>query len=112
MMDMSALITRFSETINVISVIPAHYDENGDLVAEVRTSTTIQGHLQPISGKMQRNDTSGTYSEQDKVMYSIEDLNLKSKVTYQGQEFEIMERKDYSVLGNYYIYVLRGVDYQ
>lgn len=112
MIDLSQLISRYSETLSVKSITKAYHDDLGDLIPETETIISISGAIQPITGQMQRNDTAGTYTSLDKVMYTTQELQLKSIVTYKGEEYEIMEKKDYSELGNYYQYVIRGTSYQ
>ncbi len=109
-LDMSAMIDRWGETVSVVSVVPAHW-EGDTKIAETRETISLKANIQPITGKMQRNDAQGTYQATDKVMYALESIEVKSIVTYKEQEYEVMDRKDYSGLGNYYQYVLRGTSY-
>ena len=79
-----------------------HYDyENGGVwVKGEEEIIDIEGAVVPLSNSDLNYGEGGTYSSEDRKIYTYTEIGLGSKVTHKEKEYTVQEGKDYTDFDN------------
>lgn len=80
---------------------------NGDYVKGVEVATPAYGIMLPLTQNDLRYSEAGTYSTNDKKIYTVNPLVLGQKIEYKGAIYTIQSFKDYSDYADVFIYLAR-----
>lgn len=84
-----------------------YYNDDGDFVKGVEIVTPGYGIMLPLTQNDLRYSEAGTYSTNDKKIYTVDPLALGQEVEYKGSRYTIQSFKDYSDYADVYIYHAR-----
>lgn len=89
------------------------YDNGGVWVDGAKTSTPFQGAVFPLSYKELNYGQGGTYTLDDRKLYTYNAFNDGEKVESEGLAYTIKQAKDYSRFGGgLRIYIMKRGDTQ
>ena len=84
------------------------YSDEGDWVSGNTSIPKIKrGILLPLSEKELKYAEYGTYSVNDKKLFTVEPLHLGQEIEYKGTLYTIQSFKDYTDYTDVYIYIAR-----
>jgi len=83
------------------------WNDEGDYVPGSTIPVYMDGILLPLTQNDLKYSEAGTYSTQDKKMYTQEQLEIGQTITYKHITYTIQSFKDYSDYADVYIYLAR-----
>lgn len=102
-------------TLNYINQTDGHYDyDNGGVwVDGTDAIVSFCGAIFPLSYRDMKYDSGGTYTNDDRKLYTYQAFKNGEKVEHDGIEYAIQQSKDYSQFGDgLHIYILKRGDNQ
>jgi len=111
-MDKPFLFSDFIDEFKVTFVAAneqteGHYDDNGDYIPGANIPVLMDGILLPLTENDLKYSEAGTYSTQDKKIYTLEPLEIGQTINYKGVDYTIQSFKDYSDYADVYVYYAR-----
>ncbi|MGF9906958.1 hypothetical protein [Brevibacillus porteri] len=78
------------------------HDPDGVWIPAKAERTPYQGHIQPVSAKLQQVE-GGRYTEEDRTLYTTTKHTAGDLIEYQGKEYTVhaLEERDYSDVNKY-----------
>ena len=70
--------------------------DTGEYSATTEVQDTVQGNVQPISGKTLERLPEGTRTRAQYSLWVYDPLHMKDQVEYKGKRFEIHESEDWN----------------
>lgn len=110
--DFEDLLSEFEqEELTAKVSIGGYYDyENGGVwVPGAETSTSFTGVVLPLTNEDLQYYEAGTFTTEDRKIYTTTQLTIGQKVQRNGLEYEVKEEKDYSPHIGGYIYFAKRV---
>lgn len=97
--------------VAIVEGTEGYYDDAGDWVSpSVLTPESRFGVILPLSEDDLKYDIGGTYSTQDRKLYTLESLKKGQKIQYKGVEYTVQTFKDYTDYTDVFIYVARWAE--
>lgn len=113
MFNFKALIKQYSKnTTHILRETDGYYDyENGGVYVPGNEEQLLIGAaVMPISRDDLRLEENGTYSTEDRKMYTYNDIKLNEKIMYKEKEYIVQNKTDYSDYDSgLYIYIIKRV---
>ncbi|MBC3889512.1 hypothetical protein GH810_14455 [Acetobacterium paludosum] len=100
-------------TLTRTSRAEGHYDyENGGIwVDGAPTEISFKGAVLPLSYKDLKYDSGGTYTVDDRKLYTYNSFDTGEKINHGGTPYTILEDKDYSQFGGgLHVYIIKRGD--
>lgn len=85
------------QTISVITKTPGVYDfDTGEEADATEVSSTVQGNIQPVSGKTLERLPEGRRTRHMKTLYTRDELQTSTTIiVYKGSRYEIESEDDW-----------------
>jgi hypothetical protein len=103
-------IEEFKVSFTAISEGAGAYNDVGKWIPGAATPTPLEGIILPLSTDELRRDVNGTYTAQDRKIYTVTPLSIGQKIQYQGDTFTIDTEKPYQDHADVFIYYAKGVN--
>jgi hypothetical protein len=116
MMDLSSVLTAFFTMgpTTVTRYAPSTYDSNGRAVAASPSVLSIKGVIVPLSGRELLNAPEGIRASDSRWFFTSTELFTSTQgsqeadlVTVDGESYTVMKKMQYSVLGNFWQYMVQ-----
>ena len=98
-----SLLSRYNGVYYLVSTgSGGAYDPDGVWIPAKDERTPHQGHIQPVSAKMQQKE-GGRYTEEDRTLYTTTKHATGDLIEYQGRKYTVhaLEERDYSDVNKY-----------
>ncbi|MFP7414359.1 MULTISPECIES: hypothetical protein [Priestia] len=97
--------------VAIVEGTEGYYDDAGDWVSpSVPTPENRFGVILPLSEDDLKYTIGGTYTTQDRKLYTLEPLKKGQKIQYKGVEYTVQTFKDYTDYTDVFIYVARWAE--
>jgi hypothetical protein len=103
MFNFKNLIKKYSKTpVYLLEQTEGHYDysQGGIWVPGTITEVEKQGAVLPLTNEDLKYDEGGTYTTQDKKLYTYNDFEVGSKIKHKDLEYTIQEKQGYEEFDN------------
>lgn len=99
MYDFKALVKKYSKVAPYIQTETAghyDYDNGGELVPGTTAWVSFEGALVPMNNRDLTYDENGTYTTDDRKLYTYNDYKIGQKIKHKDIVYTIVKRKDYA----------------
>ena len=102
-------IEEFKVSFSSINESQGAYNDAGKWIPGQPAETPMSGIILPLSTDELRRDVNGTYTAQDRKVYTTTPLKIGQKIKYNGDTFQVDEEKPYQDYADVFIYYAKGV---
>lgn len=87
------------------------YSDGGKWKQSPGSPVTMQGIIAPMSFEELQLETGGTYTRDDRKIYVRlpAELAIDDRIQHKGNEYRVLERKDYSEHADFNVYIAKRV---
>lgn len=98
----AGMMRKYNRPYVLVRKAKGRHDERGDWQPGEPDQVTLQGHIQPVSIKMQQAE-GGRYDEEDRTLYTTYSHHTGDLIEYMGKQYTVdtSEPRDYCDINNF-----------
>lgn len=105
--EFADFIDEFKVKFSFTKAVDGYWNDEGDYIPGETKTVEMAGIVLPLTEDDLKYSEAGTYSTEDKKIYTLEPLENGQVITYKGNDYTVQSFKDYSEYADVYIYIAR-----
>lgn len=105
--EFADFVDEFRVDFTSFEITEGYWSDEGDYVPGGTEEVPSYGIMLPLTQNDLKYSEAGTFSTNDKKIYTVEPLTLRQEIEYKGARYTIQSFKDYSDYADVFIYLAR-----